>query len=131
MADEGTVDVDISGRKSPKEGRKMSVSCNSWKKMTSMTSSFSKSKQSKRTGALAAGPSASAQPEVIINQTMIVDGSYLKPEKKHSAANNTAAAKRASTLLQDPKLHPSIINLQGLLYAFESKSIAKQEHAAE
>jgi len=92
-----------------------------------MTSSFSRTKQSKRAEVLGAGPSASASPEV-----MTVDRSYLKPEKKHSAAKNAAdGAKRASTLLQDPKLHPSIINLQGLLQAFESKSTAKQEHAAE
>jgi len=121
------VDMDMVEEKSPKENKKMSISCNSWKKMTSMTSSFSRTKQSKRPEVLGAGPSASASPEV-----MTVDRSYLKPEKKHSAAKDaTDGVKRASTLLEDPKLHPSIINLQGLLQAFESKSIIKQEHAAE
>ena len=81
--------------KSPKENKKMSISCNSWKKMTNMTSSCSRTKQSKRAEVLGEGPSASASPEV-----MKVNRSYLKPEKKHSAAKNaTDGVKRASTLL--------------------------------
>jgi hypothetical protein len=125
------VNIDMMEEKSPKENKKMSISCNSWKKMTSMTSSCSRTKQSKRAEVLGEGPSASASPEVMtVNK--LIDRSYLKPEKKHSAAKDaTDGVKRASTLLQDPKLHPSIINLQGLLQAFESKSTTKQEHAAE